>query len=75
MANKWLLKHGDSHVNAVSKVVRRLKRDDVSIRDQVEADVASLLEDFVDSLFNEKGADMRQFLRQGSKRRESSCLG
>ncbi len=62
LANKWLLKHGDSHVNAVSKVVRRLKREGVSIRDQVEADMAPLLEDFFVSLFNEKGPDMRQFL-------------
>ena len=62
LANRWLLKHGDSHVNSVSKVVRRLKREGVSIRDQVEADVAPLLEDFVGSLFNEKGSDVRQFL-------------
>ena len=62
LANRWLFKHGDSHVNAVSKVVRRLKRDGVSIRGQVEAGMAPLLEDFVGTLFNEKGPDIRQFL-------------
>ncbi len=62
LTNKWLLKHGDSHVNAVSNVVRRLKREGVSIRDQVEPGMAPLLEDFFVSLFNEKGPDMRQFL-------------
>ena len=62
LANRWLFKHEDSHINAVSKVVRRLKREGVSIRDQVEADMAPLLEDFFVSLFNEKGPDMRQFL-------------
>ena len=62
LANKWLLKHGNSHVNAVSKVVRRIKRDGVSIRDQVEPDMAPLLEDFVSTLFSEKGPNIRQFL-------------
>ena len=62
LANRWLFKHGDSHVNAVSKVVRRLKRGGVSIRDQVGDGMAPLLEDFVGTLFNEKGPDIRQFL-------------
>ena len=62
LANRWLLKHGDSHVNAISKVVRCLKRDGVSIRGQVETDIAPLLEDFVSTLFNEKGPDIQRFL-------------
>ena len=62
LTHQWVLEHNRSLLNTVSHMVRRLNKDGVSIREQVEADMAPLLEDFVGSLFNEKGPDMRQFL-------------
>ena len=62
LAHKWVLEHNKSLLNTVSNMVRRLKRDGVSIRGQVEAGMAPLLEDFVGTLFNEKGPDIRYFL-------------